>query len=83
MINASGARTHLVHLEGHRLRVTHTDGNALQVPVEVDVIPIAPAERYDVEFTANRPGCPTMSPMNRIFTCGANHETPTMTRTKH
>jgi FtsP/CotA-like multicopper oxidase with cupredoxin domain len=56
LINASGARTHLIHLEGHRLRVTHTDGNALQAPVEVDVVPIAPSERYDVELTANRPG---------------------------
>lgn len=56
LINASGERTHLIALEGHRLRVTHTDGNALQQPVEVDVVPIAPAERYDVEFTADRPG---------------------------
>lgn len=56
LINASGMRHHLVHLEGHRLRVTHTDGNALQAPVEVDTVPIAPSERYDVEFTADRPG---------------------------
>ncbi len=56
LINASGSRTHLIYLEGHRLQVTHTDGNPLQEPVAVDVVPIAPAERYDVEFTANRPG---------------------------
>ncbi len=56
LINASGARTHLIFLEGHRLRVTHTDGNPLQQPVTVDAVPIAPAERYDVEFTADRPG---------------------------
>jgi len=56
LINASGSRTHLIYLEGHQLQVTHTDGNQLQEPVVVDVVPIAPAERYDVEFTANRPG---------------------------
>lgn len=56
LINASGQRTHWISLEGHRLRVTHADGNALEQPVEVDVVPIAPAERYDVEFTANHPG---------------------------
>lgn len=56
LINASGMRHHLIHLEGHRLRVTHTDGNPLQAPVEVDVVPLAPSERYDVEFAADRPG---------------------------
>lgn len=56
LINASGHRTHLIYLEGHRLRVTHTDGNPLQQPVEVDVVPVAPSERYDVELMADRPG---------------------------
>lgn len=56
LINASGARTHLIHLDGHQLQVTHTDGNALVQPVSVDVVPLAPAERYDVEFTANKAG---------------------------
>src|SRR2546425_4193345 len=36
LINASNEHTHVVRLAGHRLHVTHTDGNALQAPVEVD-----------------------------------------------
>jgi len=36
--------------------VTHTDGNPLEDPVEVDAVPIAPSERYDVLVTAERPG---------------------------
>lgn len=46
----------MVRLAGHRLRVTHTDGNPLLHAVEVDAVPIAPSERYDVIFTADRPG---------------------------
>jgi multicopper oxidase len=41
---------------GHRVHVTHTDGNPLEAPVVVDAIPIAPSERYDVVLTAERPG---------------------------
>src|SRR5262249_36140767 len=40
----------------HRLQVTHTDGNPLVRPVEVDAVPIAPSERYDVHVVASRPG---------------------------
>jgi FtsP/CotA-like multicopper oxidase with cupredoxin domain len=56
IINASAEHTHVVRLAGHRLRVTHTDGNPLRTPVEVDAVPIAPAERYDVVVVADRPG---------------------------
>jgi FtsP/CotA-like multicopper oxidase with cupredoxin domain len=56
LINASADHTHVVRLAGHRLQVTHTDGNPLVQPVEVDAVPIAPSERYDVQFVANRPG---------------------------
>jgi FtsP/CotA-like multicopper oxidase with cupredoxin domain len=56
LINASAEHTHVVRLAGHRLKVTHTDGNALLEPVVVDGVPIAPAERYDVVFEAARPG---------------------------
>lgn len=56
IINASADHTHVLRLAGHRLKVTHTDGNPLTQSVEVDAIPIAPSERYDVLFVANRPG---------------------------
>lgn len=56
LINASNMQTFVIRLGGHRLRVTHTDGNPLQRPVEVDAVPIAPAERYDVTFVADNPG---------------------------
>ncbi|MEX0806898.1 MAG: multicopper oxidase family protein [Candidatus Binatia bacterium] len=56
LINASADHTHVIRLAGHRLRVTHTDGNPLVQAVEVDAVPIAPSERYDVEFVADKPG---------------------------
>ncbi|MGH7265237.1 MAG: multicopper oxidase family protein [Candidatus Rokuibacteriota bacterium] len=56
LINASADHTHVVRLTGHRLQVTHTDGNPLVQPVEVDAVPIAPSERYDVMVVADRPG---------------------------
>jgi len=56
LINASAEHTHVIRLAGHRLAVTHTDGNALTEPVEVDALPMAPSERYDVVVTAERPG---------------------------
>jgi FtsP/CotA-like multicopper oxidase with cupredoxin domain len=56
LINASADHTHVIRLAGHTLQVTHTDGNPLLQPVAVDAVPIAPSERYDVLFVANRPG---------------------------
>jgi Multicopper oxidase len=56
LVNASAEHTHVVRLAGHRLQVTHTDGNPLVQPVEVDAVPIAPSERYDVQVVASRPG---------------------------
>ena len=56
LINASAEHTHIIRLAGHRLKVTHTDGNPLVQPVEVDAVTIAPSERYDVQFVADRPG---------------------------
>ncbi len=56
LINASADHTHVLRLAGHRLQVTHTDGNPLAQPVEVDAVPIAPSERYDLLITADRPG---------------------------
>jgi FtsP/CotA-like multicopper oxidase with cupredoxin domain len=56
LINASADHTHIVRLSGHRLQVTHADGNPLAQPVDVDAVPITPSERYDVQFVADRPG---------------------------
>jgi FtsP/CotA-like multicopper oxidase with cupredoxin domain len=56
LINASADHTHVIRLAGHKLRVTHTDGNPMVEAVPVDAVPIAPSERYDVLVTANRPG---------------------------
>ena len=56
LINASAEHTHVVRLAGHRLQVTHTDGNPLVRPVEVDAVPMAPSERYDVHVVGSRPG---------------------------
>jgi len=56
LLNASAEHTHVLRLSGHRLAVTHTDGNPLEAVVEVDALPIAPSERYDVVVTANHPG---------------------------
>ena len=62
LINASSDHTHVVRLAGHRLQVTHTDGNPLVQPVDVDAVPMAPSERYDVMVVADRPGA-------WVFTC--------------
>jgi FtsP/CotA-like multicopper oxidase with cupredoxin domain len=56
LINASAEHTHVIRVAGHKLLVTHTDGNPLVKAVEVDAVPIAPSERCDVQFVANRPG---------------------------
>ncbi|MGH6691244.1 MAG: multicopper oxidase family protein, partial [Gammaproteobacteria bacterium] len=56
VVNASAEHTHVLRIAGHRLRVTHADGNPLQAPVAVDALPVAPAERYDAVVTADRPG---------------------------
>ncbi|MDR7553951.1 MAG: multicopper oxidase family protein [Armatimonadota bacterium] len=56
LINASADHTHVIRLAGHRLQVTHTDGNPLVQPVTVDAVPLAPSERYDVLVVADRPG---------------------------
>ena len=56
LINASADHSHLLRLAGHRLHVTHTDGNPLLQAMEVDAVPIVPSERYDVLLAADRPG---------------------------
>src|SRR6266568_7686075 len=54
-INASAATIYRVALAGHRMTVTHTDGQPVE-PVEVDAVRIGMGERYDVLVSANNPG---------------------------
>lgn len=54
-INASGATTFRCGIEGHRLVVTHADGQAV-VPTPVDTIVLGAGERYDATVTADNPG---------------------------
>lgn len=56
ILNASFTQTRYVRLASHALSVTHSDGNRLPVPVEVDVLRIGVSERYDVQFEVRNPG---------------------------
>lgn len=57
LINA-GFMSHKIHLHGHDFKVISTDGLELNDPgvIKDKLLPIAPGERYDIEFTANNPG---------------------------
>jgi len=56
ILNANPTQTRYIRLAGHRLRVTHSDGNPLERPLEVDVLRIGVAERYDAWFEVTKPG---------------------------
>ncbi len=56
ILNAGQSETRYVRLAEHRLRVTHSDGNRLAKPIEVDALRIGVAERYDVDFEVTKPG---------------------------
>ncbi len=56
ILNASPTLTHYLRLAGHRLRVTHSDGNPLARALTVDALRIGVAERYDAWFEVTRPG---------------------------
>jgi FtsP/CotA-like multicopper oxidase with cupredoxin domain len=56
ILNANPTQTRYVRLGGHALRVTHSDGNPLPNPVEVDVLRVGVAERYDAWFEVTKPG---------------------------
>ncbi|WP_438449219.1 multicopper oxidase family protein [Gorillibacterium sp. sgz5001074] len=57
IINA-GYKSHALHLHGHEWKITATDGQSVNQPglLKDSFLSIAPGERYDVEFEANRPG---------------------------
>lgn len=56
ILNANPTQTRYVRLAGHRLTVTHGDGNRLERPLEVDALRIGVGERYDAYVTVNKPG---------------------------
>lgn len=56
VLNANFTQTRYVRLAGHRLTVTHADGNKLVQPLEVDALRIGVAERYDAWFEVTKPG---------------------------
>lgn len=56
VLNASATQTRYVRLAGHRLRVTHADGNPVPNPMEFDALRIGVAERYDAWFEVAKPG---------------------------
>lgn len=57
LVNA-GYLTHNLHLHGHNFKVIATDGQKIQQPKEIkdELLAIAPGERYDVEFIADKQG---------------------------
>ena len=56
ILNASATQTRYVRLAGHRLVVTHADGNPVPLPMEFDALRIGVAERYDAWFEVDKPG---------------------------
>jgi multicopper oxidase len=56
VLNANPTQTRYVRLAGHRLRVTHADGNPLAQPLEVDALRLGVAERIDAWFEVRKPG---------------------------
>ena len=55
LINPSSATMYRVALQGHRMTVTHADGQPVE-PVEVDALRLGMGERYDVLVTMNNAG---------------------------
>ncbi len=56
ILNANPSQTRYVRLAGHTLRVTHSDGNPLAQPLDVEALRIGVAERYDAWFEVKKPG---------------------------
>ena len=54
----SGQMIHPMHLHGFPFKIVATDGNDVPESAQwtKDVISVAPGERYDIEFTPDRPG---------------------------
>ena len=55
LVNPSASTIYRAALQGHRMTVTHADGQPVE-PVAVDSLRIGMGERYDVLVEANNPG---------------------------
>ena len=55
LINACSATIFFLRLAGHKMTITHADGNPID-PVQTEVLRIGMGERYDVMVTADNPG---------------------------
>ncbi len=86
ILNANPTQTRYVRLAGHRLRVTHGDGNPLMQSIEVEALRIGVAERYDAWFEVTRPGAWLLQGISSdplafqqaavVYTEGMEHATP-------
>ncbi len=56
ILNASPTMTHYIALGGHKLTVTHSDGNPMLRPVTVEALRVGVAERYDAWFEVTKAG---------------------------
>jgi len=56
LINAGATQTQAFALAGHKLTITHSDGNPLARPVEAEAVLLGVGERADVVFVADNPG---------------------------
>lgn len=56
ILNTNPTQTRYLRLAGHRLTVTHTDGNRLAEPVTLDALRLGVAERIDAWFEVTKPG---------------------------
>ena len=56
VLNANPTQTRYVRLAGHRLTVTHSDGNRLPKAIDVDALRIGVGERYDAYVEITKPG---------------------------
>ncbi len=64
----AGAFTHPMHLHGTDFTIVAKDGQPLATPYKADVLQIGSGERYDIAFTARRPG-------KWLFHCHIGHHT--------
>lgn len=86
ILNANPTQTRYVRVAGHRLTVTHSDGNPLAQPLTVDALRIGTAERYDAWFEVTAPGAWLIQGISTdpleyqqaavIYTDGMEHASP-------